>query len=96
MSTSWEREILRMPYTGRLLELTYERFRNPEDKWKPSDLIDMQFLCLAAGYADIVVGERKMSELIGRANSRLPAAAFVCRTLSAAVQQLESLLPPTP
>lgn len=92
ISQSWESDLVRMPYTGRLFEVTYERLRNSEDKWLPNDLIDMQYLCLAAGYADIVVGERKMSELIRRANARLPAAAFICTTLPSAVEHLESQL----
>jgi hypothetical protein len=81
-----------MPYTGRLFEVTYERLRNYQDKWQQNDFIDMHFLCLAAGYADIVVGERKMSELIRRANARLPAAATVCRTLASAVDHLDSFV----
>jgi hypothetical protein len=92
MSECWEADLAQMPYTGRLFEVTYERLRNAEDKWQPNDLIDMQYLCLAAGYAGIVVTERKMSDLIRRANARLPAGAFVCRTLPSAVEHLESQL----
>jgi hypothetical protein len=43
--------------------------------------MDMQYLCAAAGYADVVVTEKKMCELLTRANTRLPPAADVCRTL---------------
>jgi hypothetical protein len=58
-----------MPYGGRLYEVLYHRLRNADDTWERNDLIDMNFLCCAAGYADIVVGEKQTTEYLRRAES---------------------------
>jgi hypothetical protein len=80
-----------MPYVGRLHEVLYHRLRNADDKWERNDLIDMNFLCCAAGYADIVVGEKQTSEYLRRAESRSAPGAVVCRTLPEAVDALQRL-----
>jgi hypothetical protein len=80
-----------MPYVGRLHEVLYHRLRNADDKWEGNDLIDMNFLCCAAGYADIVVGEKQTSEYLRRAESRCAPGADVCRTLPEAIDALERL-----
>lgn len=78
-----------MPYVGRLHEVLYHRLRNADDKWERNDLIDMNFLCCAAGYADVVVGEKQTSEYLRRAESMSPPGAVVCRTLSEAIDALQ-------
>jgi hypothetical protein len=80
-----------MPYVGRLHEVLYHRLRNADDKWERNDLIDLNFLCCAAGYADIVVGEKQTSEYLRRAESRSAPGAVVCRTLSEAIDALQGL-----
>lgn len=80
-----------MPYVGRLHEVLYHRLRNADDKWERNDLIDMNFLCCAAGYADIVVGEKQTSEYLRRAASISAPGAAVCRTLPEAVEALRRL-----
>lgn len=80
-----------MPYVGRLHEVLYHRLRNADDRWERNDLIDMNFLCCAAGYADIVVGEKQTSEYLRRAASRSTPAAVVCRTLPEAIDALRSV-----
>lgn len=80
-----------MPYVGRLHEVLYHRLRNADDKWERNDLIDMNFLCCAAGYADVVVGEKQTSEYLRRAESMSTRGAIVCRTLSEAIDALQSL-----
>ena len=80
-----------MPYVGRLHEVLYHRLRNADDRWERKDLIDMNFLCCAAGYADIVVGEKQTSEYLRRATSRCVPGAVVCRRLPEAVEALRRL-----
>ncbi len=78
-----------MPYVGRLHEVLYHRLRNADDKWERTDLIDLNFLCCAAGYADMVVGEKQTSEYLRRAVSRSAPGAVVCRTLPEAIHALQ-------
>ena len=80
-----------MPYVGRLHETLYHRLRNADDKWERNDLIDMNFLSCAAGYADIVVGEKQTSEYLRRAVSLSAPGAAVCRTLPEALAALRRL-----
>lgn len=80
-----------MPYVGRLNEVLYHRLRNAEDKWERNDLIDMNFLCCATGYADVVVGEKKTMGYLRRAESRSPRGAVVCRNLPEAITALQQL-----
>jgi hypothetical protein len=76
---------------GRLVEVLYERLRNADDHWKPNDLFDMQFLPCAAGYVDVLVGEKKASELLRLASERVVPGAFVCRNIPEATSHLRSL-----
>lgn len=80
-----------MPYVGRLHEVLYHRLRNADDRWERNDLIDMNFLCCAGGYADIVVGEKQTSEYLRRAASVSASGAVVCRTLTEALEALGRL-----
>jgi hypothetical protein len=80
-----------MPYVGRLHEVLYHRLRNSNDKWERNDLIDMNFLCCAAGYADIVVGEKHTSQYLRRAESMSAPGAIVCRTLQEAIDALRRI-----
>jgi hypothetical protein len=77
-----------MPYLGRLQEVLYHRLRNADDKWERNDLIDMNFLCCAAGYAEIVVGEKQTIAYLRRADSRSAPGAVVCPTLPKAIDAL--------
>jgi hypothetical protein len=79
-----------MPYLGRLEQLLLHRLSNADDKWEANDLNDMNFLACAAGYADVVVGERKTVSYLRRANKSLGTRAVVCRTLTEAVTYLNS------
>jgi hypothetical protein len=77
-----------MPYLGRVVEVITERLRNADDAWEGNDLNDVHFLTCTAGYADVVVGERKTSEYLRRAEGLVPKGAFVCRTLPEAIEHL--------
>jgi hypothetical protein len=83
-------ELARMPYVGRLSEVLYLRLRNADEKWEANDLNDMNFLCAAAGYADLTVGEKKTTEYLRRAESHVPPSSQLCRQLSEAVTLLKA------
>lgn len=87
-----EQDLPRMPYLGRQHEVIYHRLRNAQDRWEPNDLFDLNFLCCAAGYVDLVVTENKFSHYLQRAQSRVLAGAAVVAKLPAAVQHIEALL----
>ena len=52
-----------LPYLGRAREVTHYRLMNAQDAWEANDLDDLHHLACAAGYADIVVGEKKFHYL---------------------------------
>lgn len=81
-----------LPMLSRFREVLYLRLRNADEKWYPNDLVDMLFLCAAAGYADVVVGERRMADYLSRASASAPAGAAVTRKLPEAVAHIERLL----
>ena len=81
-------DLSRMPYAGRLGEVLYLRLRNADDRWEANDLNDMNFLCAAAGYADITVGEKKTISYLRRAEPRVRPGSILCRRLSEAVESL--------
>jgi hypothetical protein len=78
----------RAPQLRTLEEVLYHRLRNPDDHWQGNDLLDMHFLSCAAGYADIVVAERKFGDYLNRARRRYPENSEVATTLAGAVAVL--------
>lgn len=78
----------RAPHIRVLGEVLYHRFRNSQDRWEENDLFDMQFLTVAAGYADMVVAEKKFGDYLTRARRRYPEAAPVVTSLAAAAAGL--------
>lgn len=83
----WD-DLPRMPYVGRLAEVLYLRLRNADEKWEANDLNDMNYLCCAAGYADVTVGERKTIGYLRRAEPRVRPGSLLCRNLAEAIEAL--------
>lgn len=50
--------LARAPYLARLRAWLFARVRNTQQRWESNDLVDGMYLCCAAGYADLVAGER--------------------------------------
>ena len=75
----------RAPHLRTLEDILYHRLRNPDDHWQGNDLLDMHFLSCAAGYADVVVAEKKFGDYLMRARRRHPGNAEVITTLADAV-----------
>ena len=87
LSDEFLEDLERMPYVGRLGEVLYLHLRNADYRWEANDLNDMNFLCAAAGYADITI-EMKTIEYLRRAEPRVRPGSQVCRRLSEAVEIL--------
>ena len=77
------------PFVGRLLEVTYQRLRNAQTRWRGNDLNDLTYLCCAAAYADIIVGEKATVHHLVSGRKNFPPGAVVLSDLTA----LRSLLP---
>ena len=63
-----------MPFLGQMRQMLFARLRNVGQQWEPNDLVDILFLCCAAGYADVVVGERRTIGYLRQAQSPAPRA----------------------
>ena len=69
----------------------FARVRNTQQGWESNDLIDGMYLCCAAGYADLVVGERNAIGYL-RQGRDCPLGAELTASLSEAVTVLERLV----
>ena len=80
----------RLPFVGRVMEITHIRLRNPQDVWVEHDLIDLLFLSCAAAYADFVVAERKTTHMLRQAARWTSSGATVFATLRELCRDLDS------
>lgn len=87
--------ISRMPFLAQMRQILFARLRNVGQRWEPSHLVDLMFLCCAAGYADVVVGEGQTIEYLGQARQPRPRARLAV-TLQEAVEVLEATGHPAP
>jgi hypothetical protein len=84
-----EDDFSRMPYLSRYRAVIFARLRNSAASWTGNDLTDLNFLCCAAGYADVVVGERRTIGDLRTARGVPQGAALAC-SLSEAVAILDA------
>jgi hypothetical protein len=63
-----------MPFLGQMRQMLFARLRNVGQCWEANDLVDIMFLCCAAGYADLVVGERQTIGYLRQARRPAPRA----------------------
>lgn len=68
--------VSQMPFLARFREVVHLRVRNAGQKWEGNDLIDLMFLSCAAGYADVVIGERTTIAYLRQARAVPPGAAL--------------------
>jgi hypothetical protein len=83
-----ESDLRRMPYMGRVHEVVQLRLANRDDRWEGNDLTDLHFLSCAAGYADVVVAERKHGNYLRRVAPRVTSGAEVFTSLRDAAELL--------
>jgi hypothetical protein len=92
LKDSAERDLTRLPHLARLREIFHLRIINADDRWEPNDLIDMLYLSCSAGYADMVIAEKKFGNYLLRADPSVPPGAAVFLRLAVAVPEIERLL----
>jgi hypothetical protein len=81
-----------LPATGVFREMLHERHLNKGTVWRHNDLTDMVYLSCAAGYADFVVCERHMGNVLTQGLKRLRRPTLVFRRLRDAVPAIEGRL----
>ena len=82
--------VMRMPFLAQMRQMLFARLRNADQAWESNDLADVMFLCCAAGYADLVVGERQAIGYLRQARLPRPRACLTA-TLQEALEALEAL-----
>lgn len=82
--------IARMPHLGRLRELILKRLRNADERWLPNDLNDAIYLSCAAGYVDLVVGEKSHTNVLLQTERAVRPGAHLVWKLPEAVEWLEA------
>lgn len=81
---------------GRLREVLHLRLSNADDKWESNDLNDWLHLSYAAGFCDLVLGEKKTINYLRRSAPKVPAGAVLHRRASEASDDLVALLDGVP
>lgn len=79
-----------MPYLGLRYEFLVGKHGSRGARWQDNDLIDMMFLCLAGGYADLVVCESSAASYIRQAQTRLGRPVTAVSKFPAAIEFLEA------
>ncbi len=69
-----------MPFLAQMNQLLFARLRNAEQRWEANDLIDIMFLSCAAGYADVLVGERATIGYLRQARAPRASAVLAARS----------------
>lgn len=82
-------DVAEMPFLGRFRAVIFARLRNANGSWSGNDFIDLNYLCSAAGYADLVVGEKRTIGDLRTARG-VQEGAFLATTLAEAVALLDS------
>lgn len=82
-----------MPFLARMRALLFGRIRNVGQRWEANDLVDSLFLSCAAGYADVIIGERTTIGYL-RQGRGLPPGADLATTLGEGVALLDRRLAP--
>ncbi|MBM9465400.1 hypothetical protein JL108_18270 [Aeromicrobium sp. YIM 150415] len=90
-----ETAVAATPGLGRLREVMHLRLSNADDKWERNDLNDWMYLSYAAGYCDLVLGEKKSINYLRRAAPRCSPGAILHRRAPEALLDLETLLKPS-
>lgn len=83
-----EIDLPRMPYMGRVHEVAQLRLANSDDRWEANDLHDLHFLSCAAGYADVVVAEKKHGNYLRRAQPCVNRGATIVTRLQQCLEDL--------
>lgn len=91
-----EAAISATPGLGRLREVLHLRLSNADDTWESNDLNDWLHLSYAAGYCDLVLGEKKAINYLRRSAPSVPPGAVLHRRATEAIGDLLVLLGDAP
>jgi hypothetical protein len=92
LERDFEGSLRQMPSVGRVYEVLYRRLRNPQRPAKPGDLNDVFYLCCAAGYADLVVGENDTCHQLRQVIPRVGPGAGISSGLPRLIDQLRDVV----
>lgn len=85
-------DIAQMPYLSRYVRVMLNRVRNRTAGWERNDFIDLMFLPCAAGYADVVIGERRTISDLGAVAARCPPGAELTHSIVEGTALIEQRL----
>lgn len=85
-------DIPQLPATGVFSEMLHDRHLNKGTVWRHNDLTDMVYLSCAAGYAEFVVCERHMGNVLRQGLKRLNRPTLIFRRLRDAVPAIRERL----
>jgi hypothetical protein len=85
-----------LPSLGIYRSVLQDRHLNVGTTWVANDLTDMLYLSAATGYADVVVAERHMTNMLSQAQRRLRRNASVYPSLTMALPAIEHRLSQAP
>jgi hypothetical protein len=81
-------DVAAMPFLGRYQGVIGKRLGEPGASWKRTDLTDTMYLSCAAGYGDVVVGEKRTTADL-RSLRGVPEGAALANSLADAVAEIE-------
>jgi hypothetical protein len=86
------RDMEQVPSVGIYRSVLQDRHLNIGTTWAANDLTDMVYLSAATGYADVVVAERHMTNMLSQAQRRLGRHPSVYPSLAKALPVIEDRL----
>lgn len=92
LANAAEKEVSLLPGVGRLRETFHLKLANADEKWEANDLNDLLHLSFAAGYFDLVVGEKKTINHLKRVQRLVPPGAGLHSRAQDALPALEHLI----
>jgi len=91
LSNQSETDFHHAPALARTREVMHLRVSNADDKWEANDLNDLLYLATAAGYADVLICERKTANYLNQAARHVPPGAAVFRRMEDALDGIRSI-----
>jgi hypothetical protein len=88
--TGGDDPVASLPFLSQMRQMLFARLRNAGQGWEANDLVDIMFLCCAAAYADVVVGERRAVGYLRQAQQPAPKSRLATN-LHEALTRLEEL-----
>lgn len=82
-------DVTAMPFLGRYRGVIGRRLGNPSGPWRRGDLTDIMYLGCAAGYGDVVVGEKRTIADLASLRG-VTEGAVLSNSLADAVAKIES------